>query len=377
MKSTHSSRTEGDATATPTSVLLIETMRPDDPTLVFDTDRTREFSAAGRLQHHRDPDLTRALRELVADVVRTRESDVRPIKLHSGRYLAAAATPKFGPDPEVVFAVQVVLADPDTMPIERPVRTVGTLEWSSKTNLYHHDPIIETEIMGVDDPKATRSTQEVYKLFETMPKFLELGKWASDFMADPEGMDGDTFTADLRMKQVDGKTYLDTFMTFRALAQVKGVPVIRGLVHNISDLKQPTPEMTFNHNLMRNAFNAMDLDSNSGYGTVNFPTNFLVEWYQDPPEPLSRWATEDAVFDEHNRRIFEEQVAEVAEGVSKSSTRRLAVSFEGTGPMLLSVTVTEGTPGKLGQGFLQVTPIEPAPGNNPPPPSSESGILSW
>ncbi|MGJ0121106.1 GAF domain-containing protein [Williamsia sp. MIQD14] len=356
---------------TRSSWIVVETMGSRTPTLVFDTDRTKNFGSINRRRHHQGDVVGAALRELVEEVRIGRQPGMRAVHPKSAPRTYLFGLPVFGPD-DRVFAVQVLVSpDDDVEQVVLGKRAVGAFEWDPINQITYHGPTIETEILGViDDPQVERVSPEIFKHFDEFPKMAELGAFIAE-MGSRAVTDDDTFDSDLLMTGVDGRQR-SAYMTFRAVSRGSDPWLMRGVVHDISDVRPPSASAGFNAALVRTAFTVADPPENSGIGHLNFPAKVITEWFHEPPAPLDRWASENAVFHDADQGLFDEQLEIVATGVAPDATFDVRVRFADTDWMTTTVHVRAALPGDLAQGLIRVTPVSPGPGQ-PPPAAPDTG----
>ncbi|WP_299577434.1 GAF domain-containing protein [uncultured Williamsia sp.] len=340
------------------SWLLIETMGTGTPTVVFDTDKPKRFTSISRRQRFTDSTITVGLVGIVDEVRRDGQPAHRRFATNTNDTLSLFAAPILGPD-SVVFAVQVLITgtdDPGAFLAGR--RKCGAFVWDPTDQVTYHGPTMESEIMGVDEsvPHAQRVSPEVFSLFDEFPRINELGAWTSEVLAD-EVEDDSTFYSDLLMTGVDG-VQRSAFMTFKAVRPAPGErSIMRGLVHDVTDIRPPMPAAGFNAALVRSAFGMTEAPTDAGIGHLNFPTRIILEWFHAPPAPLDRWTRENAEIHPDDRSVLDKNVDELAAGAVDEVTFDLRVRFADTDWIPTQANVRAALPGDLGQGLVKITPL--------------------
>jgi hypothetical protein len=340
------------------SWLLVETMGMTRPTVVFDTDRPKRFTSINRRQNYADSAVTAVIVDLVEEVRAAGAPATREVRGSAGGTIRLFAGPIFGPE-HIVFAVQVLITDDDDSGrFVAGRRRCGAFVWNPLDQVTYHGPTMESDIMGVDD--SARHTQrvspEVFSLFDEFPGMAELGAWAGEVLADRVD-DDSTFASDLLMTGVDG-VQRSAFMTFRAVRTRPGEHVtMRGLVHDVSDVRPPLPAAGFNAALVRSAFGMTEAPGDSGVGHLNFPTRIIIEWFHDPPAPLDRWVRENAEYHPDDRSALDDGIEELAGGSVDEVAFDMRVRFADTDWIPTRFTVRAAIPGDLGQGLVKVTAL--------------------
>ena len=327
--------------------ILIECMGNAEPTLVFDRVRPRRYSSIRRRDNLRSSQVTAALFTMVGDVAGSRSKVRRVISADKNESLMMVAHPVEGPAGSV-YGVQVWVGLEHELP--PPRRLVGAFLWDPATQLTHHGPTIETEILGIADPQTTRVSPEVFKYFEAFPREGELGTYVADIMSGSI-TDGEAFDSDITIRRDDGDL-AQVYMTMRAVKNRDDTWGLRGIVHDITDVREPSSAAAYNRRTARVV--ARLVDGEWGIGHVDFATGIVTEWLTEPPAPLDRWATQNAEFHpDEVSTVMEAQIAVATERVPRAEYV-VRVRFS-EGPWHgARITLTAATAGSNGHGLMRV-----------------------
>lgn len=334
---------------------VIECMSAGDPTLVFDGGRPRRYGSVRRREHLKSAQITTAILAAIDEVKSSRAEIQKPVAVEDHPPYILHALPIMGPF-ETVYGVQVYFGDKGQTP--PPPRRAGAFLWEPSTQLTHHGPTIETDILGITDPQDVRVSPEVFKHFEVFPREGELGPYVADIMAG-RVEEGETFHSDLTLRK-EGGELAQAFMTMRAVLDPAGQWGLRGIVHDISDVIEPEPTYAYDRNTARSA--ARLTDGDWGIGHIDFPTRIVTEWLTPPPEPLDRWATQNAEFHpDDDAEVMQAQLA-VATGREIRAVYQARVRFPGVPWWYTAIfTITAATAGAKGHGLIRVESADVPP----------------
>ncbi len=338
--------------------LVIETMGSSGHTLVFDTDRTKNFASISRRQHHRGDRVSAAIADVVSAVRTSSQPSERRVRLRDGSQVGLLGVPVFGPA-DVVFAVQVHLMPGDGA-TDSPVaeRAIGAFEWNPVSQVTHHGKTMETQIFGVrDDPRAHRVSAEIFRHFDEFPRMAALGAFVAEIQAQQITTSG-TFDSDLLLTGADGRQK-SAYATFRAVQRSDRSWSMRGLVHDISDIKPPAPAAGYNAGIVRSVLRMMTHQQDSGIGHFNVPTRIVTEWFTDPPAPLDRWTTENAQIHPDDQPQFDKHMTMLSAGEVRIVEFDARVRFADTEWIAVTFDIRPASRGDTAQGLLKVTPLPP------------------
>lgn len=333
--------------------LVVEAMS-DERTIVFEGSRARPYASLARRKIGATLN-TAALNDFVNEVVEA-GSDVQQVR-HFGD-VAVVAVPVMGPasDYEVYGVCIWVGADSSALP-EQP-RTVGTMLWDPETQGTLHSPIADGDILGYDPPVEHRVSTEVFKHYHHYPNEHLLGPWVRSVM-EGHTPQNDTFDDELDIVRTNDELRR-VYLTMRAVEQ-DGRNIIRGLIHDISDVTPPSGWRGFDRQTARTSFKLVaGEDSDHGYGHVNFATGIILEWFITPPGPLSVWETQNVNWTDENSYLKYLDKAMRGAEVEFSTT----VSFDAGERFPIRVKINPSNSGEDGNGVLIVSLATPPDGDD-------------
>lgn len=342
---------------------LLVDMMGDEPTVVFEDARTKSFARLDRRkQVHPASSITDQIRTVVdrykSGVTREPITETWQVGSEQG---VLAAYPVLGPpaDPAVYGALVWVGECAPPMPL----RTVGTMMWDPANQTTYHSHVTETEILRNPEIRYERTSPEVFRHFQDYPREHILGPWVQG-VSDGDQTIADTFDDEIELKRTDGEL-IRIYLTMRGVELDDGRR-IRGLIHDLSDLRPPTGEVGYSRRTARAVAQVLKrLHINCGVADINFATGIILEWLVPPPAPLDAWATENAVWDDMDALMA--QIKKVADG-SPEVTFDAKVSFasQGDTPIAVRVMLSPATAGIEGTGIIQVQPLADIPDDEGP-----------
>ena len=338
--------------------VLIELMGNDEPSILFEGSRWKPFSRLDRRSRvHPSVSMTNQLRA-IAD--RVRHSDHLQGGLIVEQWSSGAtdergylvAEPIFGPpaDPRL-YAVLVWIgsgAPPEC------ARTVGTMMWDPRNILTYHSEVTETRILGNDPPVYERTSPEVFKHFRDYPKEHALGPWVAS-VQDGSVSEEETFHDTIEIERTDGEL-LNVHLAMKAVETPQGW-LIRGVVHDISDMEAPTGQQGYSRRTARAFASVLD-DAAVEIGalaTVNFATGIILEWLTPPPPPIDEWRNTNGTWGDFER--VSSHIKLVADGGASVSKFSNTVTFpDSPRPIPIAVTVYPATQGQglAGAGIMRI-----------------------
>lgn len=335
--------------------LLIETPTDDLASVVFESGKVKQFTSVSRRQCFKQPGVTAAI-TAITDQVRAHgepQHTVVSSSVTSETHLRAA--PVLGPSREV-FAVQVMISGtdhPDRFVAGR--RRCGAFTWDPSGQVFHLGPTTATDLVGAStDSLATRRvSHEVFSLVDEFPGMAALGDWVAGVKSGRLDINA-TFCSDILLKGIDRQTR-SAFVSLRAVeTRLRNHPVVRGLVHDISDIRAAEPTCGHNAALLRSAIGIVPASINLGIGHINFATGVILEWYRIPPAPLDRWCRQNAEFRPSDMQALNVALGELKAGVIDHATLQVRLRFDDTTWIPVQMEVHTAQAGPFGQGLLTV-----------------------
>ena len=338
----------------PRSSWLVIEATSDEHTVIFDGTRPRPYASLARRKTGATLS-TVELNDLVGEIIDA--GDAAPVVRQLGD-VGVVASPIMGPASDhAVYGVCLWIGDDASALPEQP-RTIGTMLWDPETLETLHCPITDGVILGYDPPQERRVSTEVFKRFQHYPNEHLLGPWAAGIMEGTTPRD-DTFDDELDIIRTD-ESLRHVYLTMRVV-DVDGRNVIRGIIHDISDLYPPRGHRGFDRQTARASFKMVaDVDGDHGYGHVNFATGIILEWFVAPPGPLAVWETQNVKWDNEDCYLQYLQKAKDGEQVEFSTV----VSFDAGERFPVRVTIHPSNSGEDGNGVIIVSPATPPPGDD-------------
>ncbi|WP_128645607.1 GAF domain-containing protein [Rhodococcus sp. BS-15] len=265
-------------------VAEILTGDPAAATLVYEGAKRRDFTKLSRRSFANHPTVLEKILEVISEVAQDRTPRSKQARLPSGDEFAVQGVPIHGGTGEV-FGVQLWVGRPDeSIP---PRRTVGTFCWNARTDTTVHGNRIEEEILGMT-PAAPeeRVIPQIFRFFEAFDKQPQYLEFVGDLLEE-RLEEASQFGGQIDLRGEDHKLRR-VYMTVRSSYESNG-PVIRGLVHDISDVEPPQP--TSDRQVVRETAALMS-STDRGIGLVDLRSGIITEWLAHPREDLDAWASE-------------------------------------------------------------------------------------
>lgn len=330
--------------------IVAETLagNPDAATLVFEGGKRRGFTKLARRSYANHPTVTEKIHEVIREVTQDCAPRSRTARLPSGDEFAVQGVPIQSGSGEV-FGVQLWVGRPDeAIP---PRRTVGTFCWNARTDTTIHGSRIEEDILGMKNPPASqeRVIPQIFSLFEAFDKQPQYLEFVADLLEE-RLEDASRFGGEIDLRGADHKLRR-VFMTVRNASEAGG-PVIRGLVHDISDIDAPQP--TSDRQVVRETAALMS-NSDRGVGLVDLRSGIITEWLVPPGEDLEAWTTEVPQIHPGDQRKYEETRLSFRSNGVRVAELILHVRFAHTGWIPVDVTITAVGRDGVSQGLIQVS----------------------
>ena len=168
-------------------------------------------------------------------------------------------------------------------------------------------------------------THEVFSKFQEYPSqdTGDLGEWVGKIMDGTLAACEDTLHDIIDLERGDGEM-IRVHLTMRAVLAPGQPGLIRGLIHDISDLQPPAPAAAYDQRTARTIAEMYD-DSPWGLGHFVVPTRVVTEWYSAPPQPLDQWVTEPAEWDFSPTPDVDELLDAITRGVIEKAHFRANV----------------------------------------------------
>lgn len=354
---------------------IVEWMADGEPTLIFDGKKPRQYVSIRRREHYRQLDIDAAILDAVKAAVTSFERVEQSVTVKEGYPpLQLIADPILGPL-GVSYGAQVWIG-PTNQPVP-PVRAIGAFEWDPATEITYHGRTIETEILGHTEPKEQRVSPEIFRHFEAFPREGELGRFIAEMNANLVEH-GAVFDSRLTLKRMDG-VVRQAYMTMRAIRKDKGAWMLRGLVHDISDVEKPQLTDTYDRRTARTTAALIAGDDPVGIGHIDFATGIVADWLTPPPAPLDGWLVHNPEF--HVDNIAEMNAAQLrlAKAETTKEEYRAWVRFPDTDWIEAKFLLAAATPGVFGHGLIRVEVVaihedsHKEDGDNP----EQGGPLLW
>lgn len=335
--------------------LVIDTMTPETG-LVFSGGRPRSGASLDRRDQYRSKSVTAALRAMVREVCQSRcgmSADLTPS-------VTAHAHPVVGPptDPDV-YAVALWMGPANTSP-PRP-RTIGTMVYEPGMRTMGHSVVTERDILDAEEIQTERIPHEVFSRFQRYPNEDKLGPWASHAMLGkysaehPDAL----FQDEIELEQQVSRELIRVHLSMRPV-EVEGSWVIRGLIHDISDVRPPSGREGYDLRTARTVVDFLYSDFPWGIGRLDFATGVLTEWFKEPPGPLARWSRENAIWDPVDLNEVELLTAAMASGEREEVGFESRVRFPSEADDTwypVRIVIRASTPGGAGNGLFRVVPL--------------------
>lgn len=330
--------------------IVAETLTGDHaaPSLVFEGGKRRDFTKLSRRSYANHPTVTEKVVEIISEVAQGGTPRSTKARLPSGDEFAVQGVPIHGGDGEV-YGVQVWVGRPDeSIP---PRRTVGTFSWNADTDITVHGAGIEENILGMQKPEAPedRTIQQIFQFFEAFDKQDLYLEYVGD-VKERRLEDASHFGGQIDLRGADNKPRR-VYMTVRSLSTESG-PMIRGLVHDISDIDPPRP--TSDRHLVRETA-ALMAGENRGIGQLDLRSGIITEWLVPPGDDLEAWATEVPQIHPNDQKQYQAKRLSLSNNSARVSDLILYVRFAHTDWIPVDVTITAVGRDGVSQGLIQVS----------------------
>lgn len=326
--------------------LVIEALSECGPSLVFDSQRTKEFAALGRRRRNTQPAVTAALGEVVQSLRDGAPVAGKKVMLPQGCSVNVIGTPILGPA-RVVYGAQVWIGNDETT--APPRRNVEAFSFDPASGITFHGPGVDRNILGITEaqPEAKVSPQ-IFKYYRQFPRQAELGIYVKSVDAG-QVEEGHSFDPEIQLVGED-QVSRRVHVTMRATDVDTDSPMIRGLIHEISDISPPDVS-AYERDLARNI---AQMVAEQGIGQLDLATNLVTEWLASPPPPLDLWLQE---IPEYHPEDFQRMVADqhtVVSGTSSYVESRVRVRFSSTEWIPCVLGLRASLTGEAGQGLVTV-----------------------
>lgn len=319
--------------------------------VVYDFGSSRELTSIGRRSHWRSDSVTGKIHKLVREIHESQVSAKGQSALPDGTVVHIRVLPVLGPD-RAVYGVQVWLGD-DLAKGSFP-RTVEAFSFDVNSQLTHHGPGVDPNILSIEPLAAKRPSQDnIWTFYDTFVKQNDLGKFIQTIqegLAEP----GDQFQADISLTDGLG-VGRNIEVSMRYVVTDDGKHEVRGLLHDVTDLR-PHVE-NYARSMARRI--AMDGDPSVGRGEIDLASGTLTEWLRPPTGALERWNHENPVMSDHDLEAAQNLRQRVLARQSKYLEFRVMLSFPVAGHEIEAVIGYEYV--GEGQGVMSVRAADALP----------------
>lgn len=326
--------------------LVAEIVSGNTMGIVYEVGSSRELISIVRRSHWRSDSVTGKILKLVREI---RDSQV-PVKgqsaLPDGTVVHICVVPVLGPEREV-YGVQVWLGD-DLTKGSFP-RTVEAFSFDVNTQLTHHGPGVDPNILSIEPLAAKRPSQDnIWTFYDTFAKQNDLGKFIrtiQEGLAEP----GDHFQADISLTDGLG-VGRNIEVSMRYVVTAGGEHQVRGLLHDVTDLR-PHIE-NYARSMARRI--AVDGDPSVGRGEIALTSGTLTEWLRPPTGVLERWNHENPIMSDRDLETAQNLRQRILSRQSKYLEFRAMLSFPAAGHEVDAIIGYEYV--GEGQGVMSVRP---------------------
>lgn len=260
--------------------------------IVYDVGSSREMATIGRRSHWRSDSVTAKINRLVREIYGSRVTVSGQSAMPDGTAVHIRVVPVLGPDREL-YGVQIWLGDDlakGTFP-----RTVEAFSYDVDTQLTHHGPGVDPNILSIEPLAPKRPSQDnIWTFYDTFAKQNDLGKFIrtiQEGLAEP----GDQFQADISL--TDGLGIgRNIEVSMRYVITADGRRELRGILHDVIDLR---PHIENYARAMARSI-AVDGDPAVGRGEVDLSSGTLTEWLRPPSGALEIWSYQNPVMSERD-----------------------------------------------------------------------------
>ena len=329
--------------------IVIDTSYAAEPSVVFDRDRVKEFAPIHRRKTLTHPSINSAV-TIAAHAVRLSDEPHEQIVYGPAQSIRLWALPIHGVD--AVHGVQVWLGFTDEEPTTP--RTVEGWSYDPNEKMTYHGPGVDKNVLGIDEPRpAAVAVPQYFHQFDRFERELEAGQFVS---AVGEGAvpEGHSFDGDVEL--TDGHGVQRTIhVTARGVGIGTEHPMVRGLLHDISDIQPPSGY--FERRLARDM--AMVMGTTHGVGQYDFTTQMVTEWLADPPAPLHRWKTAPPQYHPDECPRICDALQPLKDGRSEYVEMTVRLRFSDTDWIPATLGLRAAHAGSRGRGLLTVRPATP------------------
>jgi hypothetical protein len=263
--------------------MVLEQLQDGAPSVLFDAGNTRTFSQLRRRSSFNSAGVTDAvLKAATATKLNGLPLDGRTA-LPDGTGVRYAVRPVFGPLDEV-YGCQVWLGAIDEEIL--PTRNVEAFSFDMATNLTHHGPGVDLNILSVDSLASSRPSHDnIFSFYDNFPRQPELGRYIesvresacrTEFQADISLTDGRGIGRNIHASMINVHHHDD------------GRTELRGILHEITDVRPHTT----NYALSVAKRFAVQSDAGVGRALIDLTTGIALDWINPPTGSLQPWNRE-------------------------------------------------------------------------------------
>lgn len=263
--------------------LLLELLHNGRPSVLFDAGNTRTFSQLHRRHSFNGAGVTAVvLKAATATKMNGLPIDGRTA-LPDGSDVRYAVRPVFGPLDEV-YGCQVWLGGIREEIL--PARNVEAFSFDMSTNLTHHGPGVDLNILSVDSLASSRPSHDnIFSFYDNFPRQRDLGLYIESIR---QGAPRTEFQADISLTDGRGIGRNIHASMVNVYRHDDNRTELRGLLHEVTDVRPHTTNYALS---VAKRFAAQN-DPGVGRALIDLTTGIALDWINAPTGRLEPWNQE-------------------------------------------------------------------------------------
>lgn len=267
--------------------IVVETVKDeDDPSVVFEDGKLRDFSRLNRRTNFATPSVNAAVAKGIATVQKNGAPYRNRTGFPDGTPVHYEVLPIFGPN-NAVYGCQVWLGRIDDAVV--PPRNVEAYSFDLSTGLTTHGPGVDENILSLESVDRTRPSHDrIFSFYDNFPRLNALGLWIKDI---ENGLTTNPFQAQVSLTDGRGMPRNIHVSQVNRISE-SGNPELRGLLHEITDIEPHTTNYAL---ALAKSLAAKD-DPAAGRALVDLTTGIILDWINSPRDNLEPWSREMGLF---------------------------------------------------------------------------------
>ncbi|WP_155290356.1 GAF domain-containing protein [Rhodococcoides fascians] len=310
--------------------MLLELLQDGAVSVLFEAGNSRTFSQLRRRSSFNSAGVTDAVLKAATATKRSGLPCDGRTALPDGSEVRYAVRPVFGPLDEV-YGCQVWLGAVDEEIL--PARNVEAFSFDMATNLTHHGPGVDLNILSVDSLASSRPSHDnIFSFYDNFPRQPDLGLYIESIR---EGAPRREFQADISLTDGRGIGRNIHASMINVHHHDDGRTELRGVLHEITDIRPHTT----NYALSVAKRFAVQSDPGVGRALIDLTTGIALDWINPPTGSLLPWNREIPQFTVRGQQASMNLRNRVLQDSSLYVEFQTQVKFDSTGDRWIDIII--------------------------------------